>query len=986
MIVQCSEPDNDWVVALVSRAYIEHFSPMEFGAALRNRMNTRGCTPHQIRQLATTLIRFATASSVPENRLLQCLESLVKSEVLRWATFIEVITVFRTFSRVQCVVSLATILMNSVPLLRCSYRSLEECTELTSAIMKVLNWCLLALENSLKCENDKSTQSLIQCLSSYANDKFCRAVLLLQEQIGGDVSFYDAEGVNYIVEAAVSFTRNFPHVKGLNEMTSALRQFGTSPVERIPDPLEGLIIQAHPAILTLVSVFEGFRMTKKVDQMADSFYRMAEILGFPFAKMFEDMIRGSLLIILEAKEALGEELVASQAFFYVKLPQIFKHLLILGASPPDLLTALETICDNRTLLNQVEMKTKNNTFQHLLEQMAAAGVIDETTVRTMLDKRAESLMIHNPDILQMLGNNSAQTLRQPLILRANSAKMAVDKMLRQSNDERTAIERTINLLLKLASGSGGLVTFDSVCASFCADGNLTFFSSKLAVINGQSERPIDNIDMNDGRRQRALAFNLSFILLTRMRFIYNDLRPSELVNGSCRSVDNTQSCFFKFASHYGWTATESGVPSRSLTDEEKAPYMESVNILKHGQAFWDTRSVDYAELVDAVPFFGEILLDEFKIAKPENHDHLNESIKNVLHAFRDDANFMIVCLVQWMCAQPVTNARQSLVKSFIYALEYPHQLNSIQQERWALTTAACRRTLDDLSICDRLRDPRYTWVINCGKRKLPTVPATIPATRAQSSDAEMLKQAFTYARQQSWGSPNVLQLVDRCNKAGVVENWCMVWLRAMLKLSTNDEMVAAGELCLAAGMMSPVPCMLSFAQHLTDYILEQNVEFGSVEPKSLVSARFLVHCLQLALHCFWRQQNERRARGLKVDEVERKRPRLDGEEENINEANPVERSIRVIFEKFLCETRAGHLKSTITFIFHFMESLAAAPRNKPTLRIIELIPYELIINLARLDPQAFSIDIYFPLVDLNSVANAERALQFTCLLRRLGGI
>ncbi|VDK29210.1 unnamed protein product [Anisakis simplex] len=92
----------------------------------------------------------------------------------------------------------------------------------------------------------------------------------------------------------------------------------------------------------------------------------------------------------------------------------------------------------------------------------------------------------------------------------------------------------------------------------------------------------------------------------------------------------------------------------------------------------------------------------------------------------------------------------------------------------ALTSAACRRTLDDLSICDRLRDPRFTWIINCAKRKLPTVPFTLPATNAQSSDAEMLKQAFTYARQQAWGSPNVLQLVDRCNKAGVVENWCMV--------------------------------------------------------------------------------------------------------------------------------------------------------------------------------------------------------------------
>lgn len=57
-------------------------------------------------------------------------------------------------------------------------------------------------------------------------------------------------------------------------------------------------------------------------------------------------------------------------------------------------------------------------------------------------------------------------------------------------------------------------------------------------------------------------------------------------------------------------------------------------------------------------------------------------------------------------------------------------------------------------------------------------------------------------------------------------SYLKVWLNSMLKLSTNDEMVAAGELCLAAGVMSPVPCMLSFARSITEYILEQNVDFG----------------------------------------------------------------------------------------------------------------------------------------------------------------
>uniref|UniRef100_A0A183TZJ3 Mediator of RNA polymerase II transcription subunit 24 n=1 Tax=Toxocara canis TaxID=6265 RepID=A0A183TZJ3_TOXCA len=515
------------------------------------------------------------------------------------------------------------------------------------------------------------------------------------------------------------------------------------------------------------------------------------------------------------------------------------------------------------------------------------------------------LMLYSAELFQMLAQTCSPlaqpSVHQPLILRANSAKMAVDKMLRQTNNA------VINVLLKLASGSGGLFTFDSVCASFCADGNLTYFSSKLAMINGQSERPPEGMDMDDGR-QRALAFNLSFILLTRMRFIYNDLRPSELVNGSGRGMDNTQSCFFKFASQYGWTAADSTTPMNPLSDEEKAPFIERVNLLKHAQPFWDPRTVDYAELVDSVPYIGEILLDDFKIKKHETYDHLNENIKNVLHAFRDDANFMIVCLVQWICAQRVCDERQSLVKSFIHALEFPHQLNPTQQERMALTSAACRRTLDDLSICDRLRDPRFTWIINCAKRKLPTVPFTLPATNAQSSDAEMLKQAFTYARQQAWGSPNVLQLVDRCNKAGVVENWCMVWLSSMLKLSTNDEMVAAGELCLAAGVMSPVPCMLSFARSITEYILERNVDFGCVEPKALVSARFLVHCLQLALHAYWRQQKEKLAKPLKSEEIERRRIKTEEDDEEMDEGNPVERSIQVIFEKFLRETRAGHLK------------------------------------------------------------------------------
>ncbi|VDN43428.1 unnamed protein product [Gongylonema pulchrum] len=43
------------------------------------------------------------------------------------------------------------------------------------------------------------------------------------------------------------------------------------------------------------------------------------------------------------------------------------------------------------------------------------------------------------------------------------------------------------------------------------------------------------------------------------------------------------------------------------------------------------------------------------------------------------------------------------------------------------------------------------------------------------------------------------------------------------------------------------------------------------------------------------------------------------------------------------------------------------------------------LNLARLDPHTFNLDLYLPLVDLCDIENAKRALQFTCLLRKLDG-
>lgn len=67
-------------------------------------------------------------------------------------------------------------------------------------------------------------------------------------------------------------------------------------------------------------------------------------------------------------------------------------------------------------------------------------------------------------------------------------------------------------------------------------------------------------------------------------------RPSELVNGTVRGMDNTQSCFYKFASQFGWTAADSCGTPNAYSIEQKGAFVERVNILKRAQPFWDPRT------------------------------------------------------------------------------------------------------------------------------------------------------------------------------------------------------------------------------------------------------------------------------------------------------------------------------------------------------------------------------------------------------------
>ncbi|VDK39615.1 unnamed protein product [Gongylonema pulchrum] len=46
------QADVDWIAQFVTRTQIEQLSPVEFGAALKNRMRTVGVSEHQMKTIA----------------------------------------------------------------------------------------------------------------------------------------------------------------------------------------------------------------------------------------------------------------------------------------------------------------------------------------------------------------------------------------------------------------------------------------------------------------------------------------------------------------------------------------------------------------------------------------------------------------------------------------------------------------------------------------------------------------------------------------------------------------------------------------------------------------------------------------------------------------------------------------------------------------------------------------------------------------------
>ncbi|KIH42522.1 hypothetical protein ANCDUO_27493 [Ancylostoma duodenale] len=152
----------------------------------------------------------------------------------------------------------------------------------------------------------------------------------------------------------------------------------------------------------------------------------------------------------------------------------------------------------------------------------------------------------------------------------------------------------------------------------------------------------------------------------------------------------------------------------------------------------------------------------------------------------------------------------------------------------------CRRQLDEMCECDSVIPPMTITLMAIAKRSFPTLH------RRQVPDKEMLKKAWLYAQRQNWASPNVLHLIDHCNRAGAHKSWFEFYMHHMMKLRCPDVMNRAIETICACLLLEPQETLITACVLMVDFMMDKKSQVQFEVPYVIPLVKLLTQFFQLA--------------------------------------------------------------------------------------------------------------------------------------------
>ncbi|VDP01625.1 unnamed protein product [Heligmosomoides polygyrus] len=769
---------------------------------------------------------------------------------------------------------------------------MSECLALTEAVIDVFTWLVEALQAYRDLDDFEVVEVdsiLFGTFSAFLNDPFifrlmCLATKKFSAVIKSSImkKLYDLCHQDALFEELrVSFSKIFDPPTFESSELTVKYNFRRS------------------GIRSLTAVFSCFRVLAAVEEVADTMLLFGQINAISHHEIVSDMLHASFMILLEEQETRDNCKSSIEMFFYVKMPRVWAAMIKLGMKPESVVRGVQRMLSEcRQVIDNVDSIVKDNTIRAIVRQLISERVMSDVDGEKLIAQRNEQLkMIQG---LACLTRDDVQRQTQvAVVLSAVQARHVIDKLWNMQEKLMTVLTRLI--------GSGGYA-FDAFCSSYGLEGTLGEMSSRLASLNLLSESPSNVCG------DRNVTFDLTFTMLTRIVYKYSNLTLDELVTDPRGGQDNTACAFYQWSSRYVRRISSQG---QDLCDgdfpqappELKAAYKERVLRLKERQLFWDPVKCNYGQLLHEMPIVGEVVLDFFKDRK-----HIEEDVSRIFAAFRK-ANCLLVCIIQWLECQPSSEARRQMARCIKMVLEESVPDEKEEKDRWLFTRMVCRRQLDEMCECD-------------------SVP-----------DKEMLKKAWLYAQRQNWASPNVLHLIDHCNRAGAHKSWFELMVDFMMDKKSQVQF--------------EVPYVIPLVKLLT----------------------------QVMLMSVWIIDREyKRVNSLRIGEPKQKRTRLSGEAQVHPSVKILQETVEVAINKFVKESSQGSLYQPISSVCHIVRMIASSPESEAKQLLLPYVKHLLFFQLARLEPGSISFELFSTFCDPTNEDHDLEKLKFLCLLRKSGGL
>ncbi|XP_060520189.1 mediator of RNA polymerase II transcription subunit 24 [Cylas formicarius] len=832
--------------ALLLRAWRERWTDLQWGINIKTVL-PRGVSG-DVYNLADCILQQAVVGAGANQLVLSYLRHSLSAQLVSHAAVLQRLSKYSQMTKVHCVLSLLEFLEGMLPGVTCCGKPEE--TVLATAVLSTAFWLLNILQQCKQSTN--LVQKVTELLKVLITDDFYISMMCLAKYNDPEL-FQETSGkCNELLSTTLEGDEVRLYVAKLENIdVNSLCLPVTS--EKWP----GSLIQCW---LEVKLIGDPGALTSVLAEQLQTFQRLK---GFSDARLYAELIRGSLLALYNGGQTSQESHWG--AFAFLKVPHIL--LEISGkADSASVVAAIELLLQHNPLLDAMDAKSSCSSLKCLLDELAKLRLLNEGQVKSLLDKRKL------PTTLKL--DNNQSTGIPKVILCAESTLAGILKTL--STDYHKIQDAILGMLHQVLTGK----SFELILAVACSSGQLRTLVSRLIRFNECSKL--------GGDKARTQLFDISFVMLISIVQTY----------GAAAVLDpDGDSLFEQWVNSCMVDRQKPKAPTQLLNLSDPMVIESLITQFNSGETDFKPNIKLQDVLFSMSGVMHEVLMAW------EQGALVASDVKRILDAVRGKMCCLPIAAAAWLCSFMRTAPQETLLKPINMVqqlLATPATEEDSLRDRWHLTCEIIRKMQRDVQL------------------PLPTKSNDHLVSRHPAT--EQLHNAWTWGITKGWLDHNSASTL-RCLLDTAGPRWLVnAVIQELLKLRFKDQLQRGVDLALAIFHVDIASCTSQLLSHVLPQLLYIDMQAYSLMEPQLSALAYLTSC---CLYTAWDCLSE----DLEGEPSQPKIPRLVeniGERSPTDEFINSFRQLLAMFETGLQE---GSVTPQTYFVFYFIKSLVEVKIN-----------------------------------------------------------